>query len=86
MTEPNFCSNWDCQKPIIMAVFFIWQDFILLVFGIWLIAVSVVLYRIFALFNKLTKGVEAADLKKILEKVITQEAKNEKDINDLLKT
>lgn len=32
--------------------------FILLVFGIWLLAISVVMYRIFALFNKLTRGVE----------------------------
>jgi hypothetical protein len=58
---------------------------ILAVFGIWLIAISVVLYRIFALFNKLTKGVEVTDLKKVLEKVLAQGAKNEKDINDLVK-
>ena len=31
---------------------------ILSVFGIWLIAISIILYRVFALFNKLTKGVE----------------------------
>ena len=59
--------------------------FILSVFGLWLIIVSIVLYRIFALFNKLTKGVEVTDLKKILEKLLAQGVKNEKDINDLLK-
>jgi hypothetical protein len=58
---------------------------ILAVFGIWLIAISVVLYRIFALFNKLTKGVEVTDLKKVLEKVLAQGTKNEKDISDLVK-
>jgi hypothetical protein len=59
--------------------------FVLSVFGIWLIAISVVLFRIFALFNKLTKGVEVTDLKKVLEKVLAQGAKNEKDISDLIK-
>jgi hypothetical protein len=63
-----------------MQVFFISS-----VFGIWLIAVSIVLYRIFALFNKLTKGVEVTDLKKVLEKVLAQGIKNEKDVNDLIK-
>jgi len=59
--------------------------FILSVFGLWLVVVSIVLCRIFALFNKLTKGVEVTDLKKILEKLLAQGVKNEKDINDLLK-
>jgi hypothetical protein len=59
--------------------------FILSVFGIWLVGLSVVLYRIFALFNKLTKGVEVTDLKKVLEKVLAQGVKNEKEVNDLLK-
>ncbi len=59
--------------------------FILSVFGIWLIAVSVVLYRVFALFNKLTKGVDAGDLKKVLEKILEKEVKNEKDISDLVR-
>jgi hypothetical protein len=58
---------------------------ILSVFGIWLIAISVVLYRVFALFNKLTKGVEVTDLKKILEKVLERGNRNEKDISDLFK-
>jgi hypothetical protein len=58
---------------------------ILSVLGLWLIIISIVLYRVFALFNKLTKGVEVTDLKKVLEKVLAQGAKNEKDISDLLK-
>lgn len=58
---------------------------ILSVFGIWLIAISVVLYKVFALFNKLTKGVEVTDLKKILEKVLERGDRNEKDISDLFK-
>lgn len=56
---------------------------ILLVFGIWLIVISVVTYRNFALFNKLTKGVEVTDLKSILEKVLVKEADNEKIIGEL---
>ncbi|HKB88403.1 MAG TPA: DUF4446 family protein [Patescibacteria group bacterium] len=55
------------------------------VFGIWLIVISIVIYRIFALFNKLTKGVEVTDLKKVLEKVLAQEIENKKEVNNLLK-
>jgi hypothetical protein len=64
---------------------FIWKDILLPVFGIWLIILSIVLYRIFALFNKLTKGVEVTDLKSVLEKVLTQETRNQKDIAELVK-
>src|SRR3972149_7724046 len=60
-------------------------DAILSVFGIWLVVVSIILYRIVALFSKLTKGVDAGDLKKVLEKVLAQGVKNEKDISDLVK-
>jgi hypothetical protein len=58
---------------------------ILSVFGIWLIVVSIILYREFALFNKLTKGVEVADLKKVLEGILAKSAKDEKEIGDMLK-
>jgi hypothetical protein len=53
--------------------------------GIWLLGISVVLFRIFALFNKLTKGVEVTDLKKVLEKVLSQEAENSESIKELSK-
>jgi hypothetical protein len=59
--------------------------FILSVFGLWLIVISIVLYRFVALFNKLTKGVEVTDLKKVLEKILAQGVKSEKEINDLIK-
>lgn len=56
-----------------------------LILGIWLTGISVVLYKIFALFNKLTKGVGEADLKKVLENVISKEDANEIKISDLAK-
>lgn len=58
---------------------------IFLIFGIWLAVVSFVSWRVFALFNKLTKGVEVTDLKKILEKVLDRENINKKDIGDAFK-
>ncbi len=58
---------------------------ILLVLGLWLTGLSIVLYRIFALFNKLTRGVEVTDLKSVLEKVLTRESNNEKVIVELTK-
>ncbi len=57
--------------------------YFLLVLAVWLLGVSIVLWRIFALFNKLTKGVGVADLKKVLEKVISDESQNEEEIQKL---
>lgn len=56
-----------------------------LIFGIWLIVVSVAIYRIFALFNKLSKGVEVSDIKNVLEKVIDKEGTNKKEVDQLAK-
>lgn len=53
--------------------------------GIWLLAISIVLWRALALFNKLTKGVDAGDLKKVLEKVLTKEEQNSLEIKNLSK-
>jgi hypothetical protein len=58
---------------------------ILSVFGVWLLLISFFVYRIFALFNKLTKGVAVSDIKTILEKVLSQETKNEKNVSELTK-
>jgi hypothetical protein len=68
-----------------MQVFFIWQNAVLLIFGIWLIVVSVILIKEFALFKKLTKGVEETNLNKILEKLLAQELENGKNIGSLAK-
>src|SRR3990167_950213 len=56
-----------------------------LIGGLWLLGVSIVLFRIFALFNKLTKGVEVTDLKKVLEKILFKEEKNSEEIKGLIK-
>lgn len=54
-----------------------------IIFGIWLFVVSFFVYRIYALFNKLSKGVEVTDLKKVLEKVLATESQNKKDVSDI---
>jgi hypothetical protein len=56
-----------------------------LIFGIWLLILSFFLYRFLTLFNKLTKGVEVTDLKKVLEKVLSRGDENTKDIDSLNK-
>lgn len=61
------------------------QIFLLSIIAIWLVGLSVVLYKIFALFNKLTKGVEVTDLKKVLEKVISKEEENAIKISEAVK-
>ena len=58
---------------------------VILIFGVWLGALSLALYRIYALFNKLSHGLEVTDLKKVLEKLIDKEESNKKDIDLLLK-
>jgi hypothetical protein len=58
---------------------------IFLIFGIWLLIISIFLFRIVALFNKLTKGVEVTDLKKVLEKVLTEGEVTSKKIDEIVK-
>ena len=55
------------------------------VLGIWLLVVSFFLYRFFALYNKLTKGVEIGDIKKILEKILSGGEENTKSIKSIIK-
>lgn len=62
-----------------------WVYIFLSVFGLWLIIISLILFKEFALFRKLTKGVEVDDLKKVLESILSKELKNEKGINELVK-
>lgn len=45
--------------------------------------ISIFLFRLVALFNKLTKGVEVTDLKKVLEKVLAQGDVSSKEIREL---
>lgn len=59
--------------------------YILSILGIWLLVISILLYRILALFNKLTKGMEVTDLKKVLEKILERGDINTKDVKDLEK-
>ncbi len=56
---------------------------ILLIFGVWLVTISVFIYRIYSLFRKLSQGVEVTDLKKVLEKVLNREDENTRLIKDL---
>jgi hypothetical protein len=63
------------------------QIFTLLIIIIvaWLIGITFVIYKIFALFNKLTRGVDSGDLKKILEQVISREQENTARTGELIK-
>ena len=58
---------------------------LLSIFGIWLLVLTVVFWRFFAFFNRLTKGVEAGDLKKVLEKLLETGNQNKKEITEALK-
>jgi len=57
--------------------------FIFIIFGVWLLTLSLFLYRFITLFNKLTKGVEVTDLRKVLEKVLAKGDANTDEIKAL---
>ena len=59
--------------------------YIFLIFGIWLLALSFFLFRFVTFFNKLTKGLEVADLKKVLEKILVGGEINTNEIRTLSK-
>lgn len=56
-----------------------------IIFGLWLLVLSVLVWRVFALFNRLTKGVEVTDLKKVLERLLDSEVQNKKELEASLK-
>ena len=53
------------------------------IFGVWLLVLSIFIYKYFTLFTKLTKGVEVTDLKKVLEKLFAEGKGNTKSIEDI---
>ncbi len=59
--------------------------FFFLVIAIWLLVLSFFVFRISSLFNKLTKGVEVTDLKKVLERLLESETKNVGVLKDIEK-
>lgn len=52
---------------------------------IWLIVVSYFFYKFFTLYKKLTLGVAAGDLKKVLEKILGRSDENTKSIKEITK-
>lgn len=59
--------------------------YIFIVIGVWLLAISYFLYRFIALYNKLVKGVDVGDIKKVLEKILVRGDENTKNIKDVVK-
>jgi hypothetical protein len=55
------------------------------IIGVWLLVLTFFLYRFLNLFNKLTKGLEVTDLKKVFEKLIAQGKVNTTDIKNIEK-
>lgn len=56
-----------------------------LIAAVWLAVLSFFVFRIGALFNKLTKGVEVTDLKRVLERLLENESKNADILKDIEK-
>jgi hypothetical protein len=60
-------------------------QFILIFLGIWLLVITILLSRFLVLFNRLTKGLEVADLKKVLEKLLAQVGANAENTKSAVK-
>ncbi|GAI79851.1 unnamed protein product, partial [marine sediment metagenome] len=54
-------------------------------FTVWLAALSVIFYRLFAHYRKLTKGITKKDLKSVLEKLLKGFNEEHNKINELTK-
>lgn len=59
------------------------QITILVVVGIWLLALSLSLLWLISFFKRITKGISEADLKKILERLLTNQEKQAKETERL---
>jgi len=58
---------------------------ILVVFGVWLLILSLVLFLVLRFFRRLTKGVREGDLKRILEKVLNTQALTNEELDGVQK-
>ena len=59
--------------------------YIFSILGVWLLVLSYFLYRFFIAYRRLTKDVNAGDIKKILEKILSRGDDNTKNIKEILK-
>ncbi len=59
------------------------QSLTLLGIGIWLVALSIILFLFLNFFRRLTKGVKEVDLVKVLEKILKEQSNSKKAIDEL---
>jgi hypothetical protein len=62
-----------------------YQLIITIILGIWVLVLSIFVFIIFSFFKKLSKNIKEADIRKTLDKILSSELKNEKDIKELTK-
>ncbi len=58
---------------------------ILVVFGIWLSAITFFLFSFFSFFNKLVKGEKGESLKALLERIFSTQSENSQNIAGIVK-
>ncbi|HUS59984.1 MAG TPA: DUF4446 family protein [Nevskiaceae bacterium] len=65
-----------------------YKDLGFILFGfltVWLVALSIIFYRLFSHYQKLTKGITKKDLKSVLEKLLKSSNEEHNRINELTK-
>ena len=60
------------------------KNIVLLIFGVWLTALTLVLLLFLNFFRKLTKNTTETDLKKVLEKILSTQSINSEEIANLV--
>lgn len=70
MTELKNCSLRKMQYQIVL----------LIIFGVWLLALSVLFYWSYAFFRRLTKGVKENELARILNRILKIQGENTEEI------
>lgn len=61
------------------------NSYIFVLLGIWLLILSVFIYKFFATYKRLTNGVEVGDIKKVLGKILDRSEENSKNIDGVVK-
>jgi len=61
------------------------ETVVLIIFGVWLLGITVLTVLNFRFFGKLEKDTGQINLKKVIEKIIAGEAKNHSDIEELFR-
>jgi hypothetical protein len=72
-----------CLSSIVVQIVQLEIVMVLIAFGVWLLALSILFFLNLRFFNRLAKGAKGEDLKAVLDKVLAADTKNTQAIIEL---